>query len=171
MSATAARPNFAFVAASHAGKPADVDRKLIRSHCMKGKNKKRRGQLARPNLIGASYGTQHATLNLLSPITGCVHTIPGIRSPIPLQGTKTQEEEQYVVSSSQATREELFRLEPPPTDLSLVNFAAEVDGQSRALLFKCLPRSSPLVALGSMTDSAPRLRQSKSDRIPCRFLR
>ena len=172
MSATAARPNFAFIAASYAGKPADVDRKLIRSHCMKGKNKKRRAQVATPNLPRASYSPQPATLNLLSPLSGCVQPIPGsIRRSPPRHGREADKQEQCLLSLAQGTEEELVHLEPPPPDLSLVNFAAEVNGQSRALLFKCLPPSSPPWPLRSMADGTPRLYQSKSNCIPCGFLR
>jgi hypothetical protein len=117
---------FAFVTVGDHGKPKVADRKLIRSHCMKGKNKRKQPQtrvpegklatrrLRQPNSSDDSIGDlEETTKDVAAADQACVDPNKEIS----------------------AVQHQMPPAAPP--DLTLIKFAGEVDDISRELLFKC----------------------------------
>lgn len=126
--------SFAFVPADDFGRIEVTHRKLIRSHCMREKNKKKGVRIVvPPSELGAGHVVPQATVQFpLLPLLDLVRSdaqVYGKQGPGGRDGPEVMQEEAKLPR-------------PPPPDLSLVRFAGEVDYHSRELLFKCMFRSS-----------------------------
>jgi hypothetical protein len=132
--------SFAFVPADGFGSKA-TDRKLIRSHCMRGKNKKKGALVAACDPPLASYdmpqATQFPLLSLSGPVPSKVRLS---RDPLRCGAGKMGDKTGNARELREAVETESNLPPPPPADLSLVKFAGEADDHSRELLFKCLSR-------------------------------
>lgn len=105
-------PNIVFVAGDELGKTTAEDRKLIRRHCMLGKNKKKLNRRGDSIDRGGDIGHQRRTDARLSNDVN-VLTLPAT---------------QYTLSPSLTGTQFAF---------SLFTFAREIDNRSSELLFKC----------------------------------
>ena len=111
-------PKIVFVPGDELGKTTADSRKLIRSHCMLGKNRKKGKGKKEPVDHGGDLGHQ-------TPTGASVSNDMDLRA---LSAT------QYTLSPSPAGTQSAF---------SLLEFARGIDNRSRELLFKCTP--SPLL--------------------------
>ena len=116
----------AFVTTDNFGKPKTGDRHLIRSHCMRGKNKRdssrRSAQQARKV---ASHSTQGKHLISL-PESSHPHT------------TESSSSEWHTSHIEYEAGESSELLPPPlPMDMALISFAVDIDNRSQELLFNC----------------------------------
>ncbi|KAL2130366.1 hypothetical protein VTI74DRAFT_6548 [Chaetomium olivicolor] len=118
-------PKIAFVPANGLGKITAEDRKLIRSHCMLGKNKKRYKGKRIPRDHG-DVGRQQPRTDVS--VVSHVATGPGIHS---WSGGATWE-----VPTPAATEYTLSSPVGTPWAFSLLAFAREIDNASRDMLFK-----------------------------------
>jgi hypothetical protein len=114
-------PEILFVPADGLGRTTAEDRKLIRSHCMLGKNKKKYKYKKNPE-DRRDIGQQPRTDAAVSDNAACASE------------TRSQNGAaiEYSLSSPVGT----------PSVFSLATFAREIDNVSRQLLFKCLLSSS-----------------------------
>jgi hypothetical protein len=145
-----ARPNimadeaprsFAFVPADGFGSLKAADRKLIRSHCMRGKNKKKGAHAAACDPPLASYDMTQATQSPLLSLSGPVPSkARHSRYPLRWDAGKVGDKAGNARELREAAETESLLPPPPPADLLLVKFAGEVDDHSRELLFKCPSR-------------------------------
>ncbi len=119
--------NYAFISVDGQGKPKPKDRKLIRSHCMNGKNL-RIGVHPVPTDLDAGQSAQSPGESNQQ-----TRTIPRLlRHTTSSRLPKERSEEEARVC-----------LPPPtPSDMSLVTFAGEVDECSRMLIFNCTSSST-----------------------------
>jgi len=145
---TKASRGFTFVAADELGKLRSTDRKLIRSHCMVGKNTKKTAHKGERDGILAEYGIPRKpplftffTSSLISskPLSGSHSRLFEIMS-----------KDMRAAESKSAVDMSYFRPQSCPSDMSLINFADEVNNHSRELLFRCLssPTSSRAITNG-----------------------
>lgn len=137
--ATVAPRSFAFVSADDFGTLRANDRKLVRSHCMRGKNKKKSAHaLASERPLGRhgfTPGRQPLSFSLPDPAPS--------KSFLPREALRW---DAWMIGDKpgnarelrEAARKEPIDPIPSPVDLSLVKFASEVDNYSLELLFKCL---------------------------------
>ena len=111
MAAVQPSQSFTFVTADSAGKLNETERKLVRSHCMRGKNTKVDSRRHRAKIASTLRRLQNldATGNDYNP-----------RESAELQVAEAH-----------------LRLAAPPKDLSLIKFAGKVDETALALLHKC----------------------------------
>ena len=114
MMSTVQSLSFAFIPADEFGRPEAGARKLIRSHCMTGKNTKPQSR---------KRGTPRASTKQAT--------------AAPKDSSKNETTTELVPKGGKSTRS-LPLLSPPPTDLALVRFAGEeIDRSSLELVFKC----------------------------------
>jgi hypothetical protein len=133
--------SFAFVPADGFGSLKATDRKLIRSHCMRGMNKKKGAHAAACDPPLASYDMSQATQSPLLSLSGPVPSkARRSRDPLRWDAEKVGEKAGNARELREAAEKESLLPPPPPADLLLVKFAGEVDDHSRELLFKCPSR-------------------------------
>ncbi|KAK1523782.1 uncharacterized protein CCOS01_08869 [Colletotrichum costaricense] len=118
--ATAASKGFAFVITDTSGKPTTDDRKLIRSHVMRGKN-------TRPSRGGQKRSTKW--VNQTSPQPPQEPEEP----PAPRSLTALVKEPRKQKLYKIAWYEHVFRT---PNDLYMFQFADDIDAASRGMLFE-----------------------------------
>jgi len=126
-----ASQSYAFISVDGHGKPNPADRRLVRQHCMYGKNLR----------IG------------VHPVLGPMpweeeQTGDQVASTGSAQGAKARLPDAAVRDWNTAAEARLSP--PPPSDLSLFKFAGEVDDHSRMLIFNCtyfgFPAGNPFAA-------------------------
>lgn len=120
-------PEIVFVPTDGVGKPTAENRKLIRSHCMLGKNKKKR-------MIKTKAGDHVGMTGQESRTSAVVSNVAGMADVYPRRGRATQE-----TWESAATEYTLSLSVGTPWTFSLLSFAREIDRWSQELLFKCVP--------------------------------
>ena len=116
---------FAFVPANELGKPSSADRKIIRSHCMQGKNRRERLPPSAKPIPGTSVLFCQPSHLLSNPSTHNGADNEGQSLPNPPQS--------HQPAASVALPQ------PLPPDIALVSLAERVDRQSQELLFQCQP--------------------------------
>ncbi|KXH45781.1 hypothetical protein CNYM01_05354 [Colletotrichum nymphaeae SA-01] len=134
--------DFAFVTVSNSGRTQPTDRSVIRSRCMIGKNRqegsRRSKQAARKvQRAAAQTASENAGLQSLH------HSISPIK---PWSCTAYNEKQQAEEDSQALNTEEIARDEtsalmppvphPPPSDMSLIRFAEELERPSQEILFR-----------------------------------
>ena len=138
MMAVEALCSFAFVPADNYGRPKAADRKFIRSHCMKGKNKKRHSHAAAfaPPLANRNLPqtTQPDQFSVSIPIPSKARHS---RDALYRNAGTVEDRTRNARELREVAETESMLPRPPPVDLSLFKFAGEVDSHSRELLFKC----------------------------------
>lgn len=128
-----------FVPTGDLWKPRGTDRRLIRSHCMKGKNVKKQRRVATSSRPLAECSREKNTAQ-----KGQV----SIRTPKTRSETihlsdnhsiKRYDEDQGALATGlcRIAARQLLNTRPPPSDLATIPFAAKIDDKSRELLFKC----------------------------------
>lgn len=134
--------DFAFVTVSNLGRTQPTDRSVIRSRCMIGKNRQegsRRSKQAARKAQKAAAQTASGNAGLQS----LTHSI----SPIKSWSRSVDDEKQQAGEESQAPGiEEVARDDtstlvspvphPPPSDMSLIRFAEELERPSQEILFR-----------------------------------
>jgi hypothetical protein len=124
------------VATGDFGRPKPSDRKLIRSHCMRGKNKKTR--LLR--VAGASTSLGHERPQYASPLS----TLASETLLDTLDHFDSWSDiELSVAEVRNMTQLNLSIPPPPPPALSLIKLASTVDEHSKELLYKRMTLSEP----------------------------
>ncbi|KAH8890159.1 hypothetical protein GQ53DRAFT_722036 [Thozetella sp. PMI_491] len=127
--------NFAFVEAGDFGKLKAVDRKLIRSHCMLGKNKKKDGSdIPTPTKRATSMKSRSPRPNSTGRQSKTVTPEPVAQVP------NSQSQSQSHVLSPFSYRETVCP-PPPPVNLAMPRFAFEIDDTYRDLLFSYFVKS------------------------------
>ncbi|KXH66318.1 hypothetical protein CSAL01_06821 [Colletotrichum salicis] len=135
-------PDFAFVNVNNSGQTQSTDRSVIRSRCMLGKNRqeasRRSKQAARKaQRAAAQTARENPELQTLNP------SLP----PIKLWPPRTNDEKQGAGKESHVQRIEETAQDdssalmpavprPPPSDMSLIHFAEELERPSQEILFR-----------------------------------
>ncbi len=121
-------PKIAFVPSDALGGTTAENRKLIRSHCMLGKNKKKHKGKKQVRDRGDMAGQQLRS----QPRAG----VPNVAGPIELPSRRHgATSEIWMPAATECT---LPQPVGTPWAFSFLNFAREINHRSRELLFKCL---------------------------------
>ena len=119
---------FAFITLDKLGKPHSVDRRLIRSHCMQGKNRHEGLRRSAKQVPGTSVLSHQPCLTQIGPSVGGDHTIREDQSYSPSEIIIPKDGN--VVVTTKLPR-------PPPPDVGLIPFAECLDMHSQKLLYQC----------------------------------
>lgn len=120
---------FAFVTATPRGQPATEDRKLIRSHVMKGKNTRKRRPLGRLT-VGASAATLLA-LGLLNPEE------PIREEPSPEESQESQNGHEMPSADGLTWYGEPSLIPRAASAFAFITFPEEIDVKARGMLCTC----------------------------------
>ena len=134
MLAVRPREGFAFVSVDYRGLPRDADRRRIRSHCMRGKNKKQEPRASSNSLESHAHrGARgvHATSKPLGGVPEAQDSTTLLTWNSSAIDTVTEQQRIKTVMSHSVVPL------PSPHDLSLIRLVVELDSRSQALLFKC----------------------------------
>ena len=125
---------FAFVSADHRGLPRPTDRRLIRSHCMRGKNKRQQAKASsKPLELDPRRGTHRVPDVSKTPNAAIEEQHPTTLLSWNASMVDTITEQQRIKAVLSHSVVPL----PSPHDLSLIRLVVELDTRSQALLFKC----------------------------------
>jgi hypothetical protein len=142
-------PEIAFVPANGLGRTTTEDRKLIRSHCMLGKNKKYKGKKKNQRNHGDAIRQQSRTAASVSDVA-IVGGPVEINSPSGSSAAATLSEAKTLARPDvEYTLSTLSLPVKPPSVFSLFPLAREIDTLSRELLYKCVIR--PYLFLPSLS--------------------
>jgi len=134
MTATQRREfQFAFVPVNGAGRPKHVtDRKLVRSHCMRGKNR-RIGVPKRS--LSKNLAPEPNARQLTSGSAQALRTV----SPRPhIEAGVLEDSSGHSDRSRANSRPKSIILTLSPSDISLVEFAFDISERSKELIFYCM---------------------------------
>jgi hypothetical protein len=133
-------PEIAFVPANGLGRTTTEDRKLIRSHCMLGKNKKYKGKKKHQRNHGDTIRQQSRT-------AASVSDVAIVAGPVEINSPSRSSVEATLAEAKTPARPDLeYTLSTlsspvkPPSVFSLFPLAREIDTLSRELLYKCVIR-------------------------------
>jgi hypothetical protein len=144
--------SFAFVSVDNVGKAKASDRRLIRSHCMIGKNKgKFRIDGDRHAEVDSSdhefdvFQAPRLSFAQTLQLSLVLRDVNPILKPL-LRDYDVEEPRGYRQRRDEEELEVGMKIPPaPPSDLCLVKFAGDVNRHSRNLLHKCKPSLSLLL--------------------------